>query len=291
MEVSDYNDSNLFSNHLVTLAKNTAVLFLRNFIPPFKNTMVFLVVSILFCVLLCLCFFKLWRKNKPVFYFALLLLLSTILAFAPVSVIGIDSHDSESERYIYFSSVFALMLLSTLLVTLITDKRLLVTVFLIIGCYYAYTTFVTIGYYKKASGFSRSYLGFINLNVKENTDTVFLVNQPSQYEGALLYRAKSKMDGNTNDSISVMQEYLSYLYKRKITCITLNKAELKYPPVIYEKWVLNFDNVNKKFPGIIMDQQHSKLGILPGKMYSFNPAKTVIIAFNNSTMYFFRQWP
>lgn len=285
--VSDYNDGNLFKTGLLTLVKNNCVLFLRNFIPPFKNATVFTAVSAAFCLLLIFNFYKLIKQSKPVFYFSVLLLLITVFGFSSVTMIGIDSHDSESERYIYFSSSFAIMFLTVLLTVLIKNRRTLIGVVLILSGWYAVMLFKTINYYDTAGSFSKQYLAALDKEVKNN-DNVFIVNMPSQYEGALLYRAKSRLAGNTDNNVSILQEYLSYLNKKSNRCVTLSTKVLYTVPATVSVNKKSIDSIASWFPEVIIDQQQLKISVGKNQAYPYSKNNTVVIALKDSVLYFFR---
>ncbi len=287
MEVSDYKDDNLFSISFLTLCKNSAILFLRNFIPPFKNTVVFVAAGIGFVIFLLSALIILFKQQRKVFYFLVLLLINTVFGFAAAVVFGIDSHDSESERYIYFSSVFALMLLSVLLVMLIKNKLMLLTVIFALCGFYTYSLFKTINYYKQAGNFSKKYLQTIEKKIKTG-DTLLFVNMPSQYNGALMFRAKSRMAGNTNDKVSIMQEYLSYLYGKNYTSIILSAKELTSVPqklVLYEKPV---DSVAIYFPEVKFNKQNFEISRGENNRYSFKENNTAVVVLKDSAVYIFR---
>ncbi|WP_462251099.1 hypothetical protein [Ferruginibacter sp.] len=287
MEVSDYKDDNLFSISFTTLVKNTAILFLRNFIPPFKSTVVFVTGSIGFIIFLLSALIILFKKQRKIFYFLMLLLVNTAFGFAAAVVFGIDSHDSESERYIYFSSVFALMLLSVLLVMLIKNKLLLLIVIGALCSFYAYSLFKTINYYKAAGNFSKNYLQTIDKKLKTG-DALLFVNMRSQFNGALMFRAKSRMAGNTNDKVSIIQEYLSYLYAKNNTCFTLSAKELTSVPqhlILYEKPV---DSIAVYFPEVKFNKQNFEISVEENNKYSFKQNNTAVIALKDSAVYIFR---
>jgi hypothetical protein len=285
--VSDYNDGNLFKTGLLTLIKNNCVLFLRNFIPPFKNATVFTAVSAAFCLLLIFSFYKLFKQSKPLFYFSALLLLITVLGFSSVTMIGIDSHDSESERYIYFSSSFAIIGLAVLLTAMIKNKIMLVGVVLILTGWYAATLFKTVNYYDTAGAFSKQYLSALDKEVKNN-DNVFIVNMPLQYEGALLFRAKSRMAGNTDNNVSILQEYLSYLKNKSNRCVVLSTKALYTVPTIVSVSKKSIDSIAGWFPEVIIDQQQLKISVGKNEVYPYSKSNTVVVALKDSVLYFFR---
>jgi hypothetical protein len=287
MIVSDYNDRDLLNVSVVTLVKNNIILFLRNFTPPFKNGRDFLIFSIAFITMLFLAFYKLYQRQKQLFYFCFLLMIITVLGFSATSTIGIDSHDSESERYIYFSSVFAIMLLSVLLTVLIRNKIVLIGVTSCLIIVSLYVLFRSVNYYKQAGGFSANYLHIIDKKVK-NGDTLFFVNMPAQYKGALLFRAKSRIAGNSNDKVSIMQEYLIYLYNKNNVCITLSGKELFAVPNVLRSYEKPADSITHYFPEVIFDKQNSTIGVQQEESFSFNKNNCVIIVLKSNELYFFK---
>jgi hypothetical protein len=287
MEISDYKDEDIFSIGFAAIIKNSSVLFLRNFIPPFKNGLAFLSAGVVLILALLTMLVKLYKNNRAVFYFSLLLIVITFLGFAATVIFGIDSHDSESERYIYFSSVFALMLVSVLIVVLIKNKLTMLCVVSVLFAFYSFSLFRTISGYKRAGDFSANYLQAVNKKIN-GTEAIFFVNMPSQYNGALLFRAKSRIANNTNDKVSVMQEYLSYLYRKNNVCITLSAKELDKVPerlLVLENPV---DSISTYFPAVKFDRQNLKIGIGKGNDFSFENNKTIVVALKDSTLYFFK---
>ncbi len=285
--VSDYNDGDLFKTGFTTLVKNSMVLLLRNFIPPFKNTAIFISVSIAFILLLLFCLYRLFKQSKQLFCFSVLLLLITTFGFSVVTMIGIDSHDSESERYIYFSSTFAIMLLAVLIAVLIKNKLVLFFTVICLSGLYTVSLFKTINYYNEGGAFSRKYLAELDKEIKTN-ENVFIINMPSQYEGALLFRAKSRLAGNTDNNVSIVQEYLSYLYKKNNYCVTLSTDELYAMPTAIVVNQKPIDSIATWFPEVKINKQELKIGVLANEAYSFNKTNTVVVAIKDSVVYFFR---
>ncbi|MEI9956051.1 MAG: hypothetical protein WDM90_07035 [Ferruginibacter sp.] len=285
--VTDYDDNQFLKISFITIAKNNAVLFLRNFIPPFKNTATFVCVGAAFVVIIVLALAKLARQNSQLFYFLLLLITLTIFGFIATSLIGIDSHDSESERYIYFSSAFGIMFLSVLLVGAVKNKTVMIATVVAVCSYYAYTLFKTIGYYKKASEFSQTYLKEINKKVTDG-ETILFINQPAQYKGALLFRAESRMNKNTSDRISILQEYFSYLYNKQDSCITFSSKELLHVPaklMVVEKPV---DSITVYFPEIKNNQSALKKEDEKIEFAFSKNSSLIYVGLKDSTLFFFK---
>ncbi|MGF2414143.1 MAG: hypothetical protein ACQUYJ_17560 [Ferruginibacter sp.] len=131
------------------------------------------------------------------------------------------------------------------------------------------------------------YLQQIDKKINTNS-SVFFVNMPSQHNGALLFRAKSRIGGNTNDSISVMQEYLSYLYNKSNVCITLSSKELCKVPerlTVLEKPV---DSIFTFFPEIKFNKQDLRITAEKSNSFSFEKNNSIVVALQDSVLYFFK---
>jgi hypothetical protein len=228
--VTDYKNVSLSSIDIVQTSRNSVMLFLRNFIPPLESTRLFISVSIVLLFLIVIGFTIAYKYHKKTFAFLVLLFALTILAFLPTSLFGIDSHDAESERYVYFSSHFALMMLMALLFINIRLSQLQKIITAALVLFYGFILFNTIGAYSKAGAFSKLYLDALNKNTADK-NIVYTINQPSQYKGALLLRALTRMPQLSGFNYTVLNEYSHYLYgNKKIKFNTLSAKELKIPP-------------------------------------------------------------
>jgi hypothetical protein len=287
-EVSDYRNKDLFSIDFLTLLKNNAVLFLRNFIPGYKNTSVFLFVGVLFVIALTVGLYKIYKVNKQVFFMCLLFIVLTFFSFSAVAIIGIDSHDSESERYIYFSSSFAVMLLSVLLAVVIKKKALLAIAVAIIVALYGISLFKTSNRYKEGAAIATSYLNVLN-SEKSDRKTVFTINQPSQYYGALLFRASSRLNGNTKNSITVLNEYVHCFHpENRCTYITLSMAELSKPVLIANRYNKPIDSIGLYFPSVKINWNDTVVITQKGEAFPFVKNTSVIAAFKDSSLFVFQ---
>jgi len=290
MEISDYKNESLLKINFLTLLKNNTVLFLRNFIPPMRDTRFFLSASTLFGGALATAFFKIYKKNKPVFFFCLLLLLLIFSGFFATVLIGIDSHDSESERYIYFSSCFAMMLLATLLVSIINNKWVLLTVvFMICGTYF-FILSKTINYYKEAGLFSQYYMSIIKSNTADKK-TVILIDMPSQHHGALMFRAKSRIDNNVKNSVTTLNEFMTYLYpqaKDATLYIALSSTAINTIPSIAAVCNKPLDSINYYYPASKINLNDGTVITDKEESYSFLKSQTAIIVLKDSCLFVFK---
>lgn len=285
--VSDYSDADLFKINFVSLIKNTGILFLRNFIPPFKNSANFIAASITFILLMAGVLIKLFFYNRKIFLFSILLLVITFLSFAAVVTLGIDTHDSESERYIYFSSCFALMFVAIIMAVLVKNRFILFVITVVALLWYALSLFTTINYYREAGAFSTKYIAAIH-QIKNKPATVFLINLPAQYHGALLYRAKSRIAGNTKNSITTFNEFMQYLYKDTATkYVALSATEVFKVPMglhIYQK---SMDSLAFYFPAANINVNNTSITTQKGETFNFVKAKSAFIALKDSGLFIF----
>jgi hypothetical protein len=102
------NDDRQIKIALVFL--NGLKLILRSFVPPFLNSTNFVIASVFFLLVAGFLLAKLVAKKK-VSFAILLLAVFALIAYLPVIIIGIDTHDTEGERFLYMPSVFWMIFL------------------------------------------------------------------------------------------------------------------------------------------------------------------------------------
>jgi len=286
--ISDYKDDEFLKIDLLTVIKNSMVLLFRNFIPPYRQLSGFLTGCGIFMTVAVIAFIRLYRINKRVFFLALLLLLLTLLGFLAAAIIGIDSHDSESERYIYFSSCFAIMLLSVLLTGAIRNKQVLISAIFLITIYYCAVLFKTIGHYDNAGRFSKKYIAAVNEGTRGNK-TVFVIDLPSQYHGALLFRAQSRFNANTLNSVTTLNEYMRYLYGRDSThFVALSSKEVTVLPQAIKIYNKPLDSLSFYYPSQKFNFTADSVTTEKMEKFPFSKPHTVIIALKDERLFVFK---
>lgn len=276
--VADYTSVSISNINVLNFFRNGIILFIRNFIPPFSNSNIFVTVSGCAVIVLLLILYKAFKLNKTVFNFLLLLLFLTALSVVPACLFGIDSHDTESERYIYFSSVFAMMFLAVGINTIIEKAavRKRVTVFLSVA--FILQLFNSINDYRQAGNFSRNYLNVLAANTS-GVQKVFVINQPSQHKGALMLRALTRLPHLTKAHHTVLNEYMQYLYSNTNTeFITVFKKEILQPVLPIKETVITADSV-----GYYFDEAKSLI-----QTKAFKKGEGIIAALRNDTLFIFR---
>ncbi len=174
--IQTFNVKRLIYNYLATA--------LRCFLPPLKSTSIFVVVSGLFVIMSIALLFFSW-KNKILPYI-LVPVVCIAVACLPTISLGIDIHDTEGERFLYLPSVFCCWLIAEVVWRLsCLSKYSTVIIFCLI-------LFHACFFYRAAHGYR--YAGYVTktfiqcLKTVPVTNRLTVVNLPSQYGGALIFR-------------------------------------------------------------------------------------------------------
>jgi hypothetical protein len=175
--IDGYEAGTIINFNLSKLLYNGAALFSRCFIPPLANSYIF---SLLFGVVVIVLFLSIrLAKDKLVYFYFFALLISLF----PVISLGIDTHDSESERFIYMATVFAVLLISELLFKL-RENRIFMLGGLLIAfhCMLLYQNSLD---YKFSGIISNQSLLCLKAVQKKH---LVVYNLPAQYKGAFIFR-------------------------------------------------------------------------------------------------------
>ncbi len=175
-----YGSERMMHFDVLFLCKNFAALVFRSVVPPMSSSLLFsLTCSIVALLLGGLLFINRKKTTLATYIIAVFFLLSLI----PVLPLGIDTHDTESERFLYFPSAFFLLFF-THLKNLISPKQFWLPIILIIVegifLWVSYESFV------KSSLVCRTTLSALS-QIKK-TDTLFCSQLPEQYKGAFIFR-------------------------------------------------------------------------------------------------------
>lgn len=103
--IGNYLSDNIVKLDFKMYLKNTVSLFARSFLPPMQNKNILVIATICIVIILTLLSFYLWKQKKTDKLWSLLLF-NWILSYIFFVSLGIDTNGYESERYIYFPSLF-----------------------------------------------------------------------------------------------------------------------------------------------------------------------------------------
>ena len=169
---------------LVSLTGNFFRLLARTLVPPAKATTDFIILFVLAVAVLSVFLFFLFKSRRVRFLHILLLTLLSI-SYIPTISLGIDTHGSEGERYLYLPSVFWISFLAILLCELPPRTGRYIT------CSICFIYFILLtnaaSHYQHASAVAKKLLSFIG-NYSQSGKIIAL-NIPSNYKGALIFRS------------------------------------------------------------------------------------------------------
>lgn len=165
-------------------AYNFATLFLRSFLPP-SSTAAFmasagaLAVGIVL-VLRCL------YKRKQFSRLRIFSYVSLLVSLMPYLMFGIDTHDTESERFLYLPSVFVCLIIADLILLVQSNVRR----FAVIGLcslFYLFFLYQAASSFKHSSNVAKTTVDALP-DSKSSFNTIYLVDVPTQFKGAYIFR-------------------------------------------------------------------------------------------------------
>lgn len=182
---SPYLNTTHFELSLPKQAYKYATGFFRSFLPPTDSGQLFLILSFLLAMLLLaiiIRFFRQsprpWRAAAPFIVFVITLL--------PVSILAVNTHTTESERFLYLPSAFLCLQAAMLIhATFASWKRWAVV--LLAGCYSLFFLSSAAGQYRLAGNWNKITLQAIGRH-EGHYKTIHVYNLPSAYKGAYMFR-------------------------------------------------------------------------------------------------------
>ena len=100
--IGNYEASALLEGNVAVLAKNFFQLILRSFLPAFSNNAFLIAVFIVIETTILICFLRLKKQERTK---ALLIFICFLISLLPYCSLGIDTHGTESERFLYFPAL------------------------------------------------------------------------------------------------------------------------------------------------------------------------------------------
>lgn len=201
----EYEFGTVYNLEVLNLFYKFNTLIARSFLPPLENSIIFLGLYILLVV--SLIYLVITLKNKCLIFLISCLIFSVL----PTVTLGIDTHDSESERYIYLTTIFTIITIIHLISKI--PSPLFIIAFLFILILHSGILYSTSNHYKTASRITKNSLKCLSPLV---TDSIAVMNLPSQYKGALIFRTG-------------FPEAVSWILDKKMQVNILSKKEINYP--------------------------------------------------------------
>jgi NADH:ubiquinone oxidoreductase subunit K len=194
-----YEQAGLQDWDLVNRLYNLNTLLARSFVPP-AGSRVLLAVYILLMLLSVVAVAGLIKRPQNLLLLRVLFF-CVFAAVVPFVGFGADTHDSESGRFIYFSSAIACIFIVELLTVLVRRNNLRMAIACLLLLVHAWFFFSTAKDYRLAGQVVKQSLACL----RGATGEVHLVNVPTQYRGALIFRSglPEAMQWYNNDKVQV----------------------------------------------------------------------------------------
>lgn len=175
-----YGSERLLNFDILFLAKNFAAFVFRSFILPLQSSVLFAGVCAVVAALILILLFK---SRKKLNFVLLISAAFFFLSLLPVLPLGIDTHDTESERFLYFPSVFFLLSITQLFTVIFKKKYWTIYLLLLAGLIPLLVSYESFVMSSIVSGKTISAIQKLSA-----TDTLFCRQLPDQYKGGFIFR-------------------------------------------------------------------------------------------------------
>lgn len=226
-----YETHHIQEFHVFELFKNYGRLIARSFLPPFTNSLHFLIASIIVSILIVVltCFFIVKKKFKW-----LMLFIIYLLSLTPYISLGIDTHGVEGERFLYMPSFFLIIFIVGSVYKFMVNKilrQLVIIVLLLFNSYYLYQSHAT---YRYASNYVEYSLSFLEKN--EFSKTIFIDSLPIGIRGASIFRTgfEESLQLLMNEKTNVVICSIKKNQNKQSSSYTISKNEFNFSKEISE---------------------------------------------------------
>ena len=268
---TDYTMHNFIQFNPLHLFYNYNALIARCFLPYMNNSKLFLLlyIAIVLCIIIAILFIIKKKKSNILLW---LLFGCFLISPLPAISLGIDTHTSESERYIYLPSVFCILLIIEIIFLLIKNIKTFFLFYLIIAIANGFALYQSAHTYRFAGSVIKKSLQFINNSTMVNT--IFIINKPLQYNGAVMFRAGLK------DALNWVAPLCKY---EKID--TLSSYKYLNVSDSFTLKDFNIEDGIKLIPCVFLKDKNDNYTITVNeKIFSFRPSKDMILYWNENEL-------
>jgi hypothetical protein len=180
--LGNYESGNFLSNNYSTLLKNFGELVFRSFFPPFNNV----ILTICFMVLAVATVIILFRQSKAEKRKSMILCLFFFISLLPYASLGVDTHGTEGERFLYFPSIIACILYVHIINTALINNRFKygLIIFLIV-CHLS-VLLINSNNYRFAGNVNKTIIN--ELSKTTGGKEIYAIDLPQAQNGALIMR-------------------------------------------------------------------------------------------------------
>jgi len=182
---SPYLNTSNFDFGAVQLLYNYSTGLFRSFLPPVASSTLFVAMAAVLVIICTSIIYSLFKRKK-VNAVQLVLVLIFFTTLTPIAILGVNTHNSESERFLYLPSAFLCILLVFTLPTILSKKILRTTysILIISSCIFLYQSAVA---YRIASSWTSISMQAIS-TYPGKYKIIHLYQLPTQYKGGFVFR-------------------------------------------------------------------------------------------------------
>ncbi len=182
---SPYLDTDHFEFVPSKIMYNYATGIFRSLLPPFESSMVFVCMSGVVAILIIV---FVWNsiKKKCAHSYEFMLFCWWLIALLPVAILGVNTHNTESERFLYLPTAFLCPLL-VLQLSKIRHSLFRNSATALLLMLHLYLFNQSSGVYATAGRVDRQLLEAFN-GFEGEYNKLIVVNLPQQYKGGFMFR-------------------------------------------------------------------------------------------------------
>lgn len=181
--VGKYEASALLNGEVKKIVTNYAILFARSLFPYFSNNIWLLYGFGLANLCIFFSIFRMPKRSLPGFF---LLVLVFLISLTPYTSLGVDTHGTEAERFLYFPSVIYCIITALIIQMAVVNKKLRIAIALFLIALHCTALETSSENYRFAGKINQSLID--ELNKAKNIHTVYAADLPQSQHGALMLR-------------------------------------------------------------------------------------------------------
>jgi len=221
----NYESAAFLRGDYVTLLRNYAMLFVRSFLPAFINNKALLFCFAVIGVIVTFLFLQLQKEKRR---YVLVFFLCYLISLVPYASLGIDTHGTESERFLYFPTLLVCILLGLIINFSSAKKSLQLALYLLIFICHIVALFMIANNYRVAGSINKLIINRLEaVNEKKN---IYAVDLPQNQNGALILR-----DG--------FLEMTKWMFSNKFDTVFVCSKRNELKPLYYPYHVIYSNNM------------------------------------------------
>lgn len=242
---------------VIDLALNVLRFVSRSFIGPQENVIVFVALSTFLLILFSVLYVYIIHKKTLKKYFTHFLFLSMyFIALLPVLSLGIDTHDTESERFLYFPSFFMILSVVYFILIFINDMKYRVLILSLIFFSNIYFLQESNSNFRNASNITKGIIE--DISSFSDAENLYCINIPDQYKGAFIFRNGLKEAINLYinpykfENIIIISKIEVSSQNKELTKVSISDLENKHHRDVMS-YLLKHSDPNKKLKPSILN--------------------------------------